>query len=218
MFSRYHNSMPRGIRLELQYRRFSMDTTHEALVALAALVEQSAVSDDLIHIPLPGGGLISTATWPHSVSAALFDSAGALRASVFVPRGHLAAARKLALQIVAIADDYPRARLRLLQAEADALRRELGISASGTVIYHEDAEPDCRIIAIGDGMDGAVMRVVTGAYPVDYTTIDMCRFTTEVAARSAAVRYGIAGGTDAEGDTASLCAVSKELPDDCGER
>jgi hypothetical protein len=206
MFSRYHNTMPRGIPLELQYRRFSMDTTHEALVALAALVEQPAVSDDLIHIPLPGGGLISTATWPHSVSAALFDSAGALRASVFVPRGHLAAARKLALQIVAIADDYPRARLRLLQAEADALRRELGIRASGTVIYHEDAEPDCRIIVIGDGMDGAVMRVVTGAYPVDCATIELRHFTTETAARAAAACYGTGRQNNAAEEASDLCS------------
>jgi hypothetical protein len=191
-----------------------MDTTHEALIALAALVEQPTETDEPIRIPLPGGGLISTAGWPCSVSAALFDPAGALRASVFVPRGHLAAARRLALQIVATAGDYSRARLRLLQAEAGALRRELGIRASGTM----DADPDCQIIAVADGVGGATVLVVTAAYPVDYTTIDRRRFTTEAAARSAAVRYSIAGGTDAEGDTASLCAVSKERRDDCGER
>src|SRR5438128_2321405 len=131
--------MLRCVPLNLSFRRLFMDTTREALVALAALVEQPTKTDEPIRILLPGGGLITTAAWPRSVSAALFDPAGVVRASVFAPGGHLAAARQLGLQIVATTSDHPRARLRLLQAEADALRRELGISASGTVICHEDA-------------------------------------------------------------------------------
>ena len=182
-----------------------MDTTQEALVALAALVGQPAESDEPIRIPLPGGGLISTAGWSRSVSAALFDPAGVVCASVFAPGGHLAAARQLGLQLVATSGDHPRARLGLLQAEADALRRDLGISASGTVIYHEDAEPDCQIIAVADGVGGATMLVVTGAYPVDYRIIDRRRFPTEAAARAAAACYGTGRESDGAGEASGLC-------------
>jgi len=196
-----------------------MDTTYEALSALAALVEQPARSDEPIRISLPSGGLISTAAWPHSVSAALFDPAGAVRVSVFAPHGHLAAARQLALQMVVTAADHPRARLRMLQAEADALRRELGISASGTRIYHEDAEPDCQIIAVADGVGGATMLVVTGAYPVEYTTIEMRPFTSEAAARAAAACYGSGRQINAAEAASGLCgdcAAGVEAANRCG--
>lgn len=63
-------------------------------------------------------------------------------------------------------------RLRRLQSEIDSIRRLLGISAPGTVVYSSLLRSlgDEVVVVEADGMGGATTSVVEGNYPIDFTT------------------------------------------------
>jgi hypothetical protein len=64
------------------------------------------------------------------------------------------------------------AELRELQSRADAIRREIGISSPGTVIFFARRGPctDDEIVVEADGFGGATTSIVEGNYPVDSVT------------------------------------------------
>lgn len=80
------------------------------------------------------------------------------------------------------------AELRRLQAEADAIRKELGINPPGTIFYQSwlSAVDDEMIIVEADGFGGATTRVVEGNYPVGYSITFEKTFETEQDAERAA--------------------------------
>jgi hypothetical protein len=80
------------------------------------------------------------------------------------------------------------AKLRTLQTELDALRRELGVSALGDIIYRADLDvtSDDTVLVEADGFGGATTRIVEGNYPVDYTTKFETFYPTESEAEAAA--------------------------------
>jgi len=78
--------------------------------------------------------------------------------------------------------------LKALQARIDAIRRELGISAPGEVIYEADLDAisDDTVLVEADGFGGATTSIVRGNYPIDYTTKFQKSFPTEAEAEEAA--------------------------------
>jgi hypothetical protein len=81
-------------------------------------------------------------------------------------------------------------RLKLIQGEADGLRRELGISAPGAVLYQSPlrALEDEMVIVEANGFGGAAVYVVDGNFPVDFITKFERRFVSEEDAIRAAER------------------------------
>jgi hypothetical protein len=75
-----------------------------------------------------------------------------------------------------------------LQIRLDSLRKQLGISERGQVLYRFDASYcDEEIILVeADGFGGAVLRVVEGNYPMDFLTREEQTFQTEDEAVAAA--------------------------------
>ena len=73
------------------------------------------------------------------------------------------------------------ARLKSLQAEIDALRKVLRISAPGEVLYSSPlrALEDKEVVVEADGLGGATTSVVEGNYPVDYFTDFEKHFSSE---------------------------------------
>lgn len=59
--------------------------------------------------------------------------------------------------------------LKRLQSEVDALRKQLGISAPGTVVYQNRRWDDSLILVEADGFGGATTLIVEGNYPIDYS-------------------------------------------------
>ena len=84
--------------------------------------------------------------------------------------------------------DLKLARLRRLEIEADAIRRELGISRPGVVIYQRWRNPvdDELVLVEADGFGGATLMIVEGNYPIDYLTGFEQAFETEYEAQGAA--------------------------------
>jgi len=82
------------------------------------------------------------------------------------------------------------AKLRKLQAEADAIRDELGISAPGALIYQawRNAVDDEMVVVEADGFGRATLKVIEGNYPVDYFTTLEQVFETEGEATEAGDR------------------------------
>jgi hypothetical protein len=68
-----------------------------------------------------------------------------------------------------------------LQAQLDSLRKRLGISERGQVLYRFDASycDEEIILVVADGLGGAVLRVVEGNYPMDFLTREEQVFQTE---------------------------------------
>jgi len=62
------------------------------------------------------------------------------------------------------------ARLRELQTEVDAIRRELGISSPKSVLYLSalNVTDDKCVVVEADGFGGATVSVVEGNYPIDF--------------------------------------------------
>ena len=62
--------------------------------------------------------------------------------------------------------------LRRLQAQIEALRRDLKISSPGTVLYRSSllVTNNDSVIVEADGFGGATTSIVEGNYPVDYIT------------------------------------------------
>ncbi|NGZ09383.1 MAG: hypothetical protein CV088_08340 [Nitrospira sp. LK70] len=72
-------------------------------------------------------------------------------------------------------------RLRRLQSEIDSIRRLLGISSPGTVVYSSPLRSleDEVVVVEADGMGGATTSVIGGNYPIDFTTKYEERFASE---------------------------------------
>ena len=78
--------------------------------------------------------------------------------------------------------------LTALQKRADSLRKELGISGPGEVIFLApcDGLSDDVVIVEADGLGGATTSVVLGNYPVDYNVRFERHFPNERDATAAA--------------------------------
>ena len=79
------------------------------------------------------------------------------------------------------------AQLRRLQAQIDALRNKLRVSARGEVIYLASRDADDESVVVeADGFGGAVTKVVEGNYPLDFFVSHEKSFAKESAAMDAA--------------------------------
>jgi len=80
------------------------------------------------------------------------------------------------------------AQLRQAQAQADSIRRELGINAPRAVLYLAPlyATDDDVLLVEADGFGEATTSVIEGNYPIDYVTKREKRFLTEEEAVAAA--------------------------------
>ncbi len=78
--------------------------------------------------------------------------------------------------------------LRRLQSQVETLRRDLGISAPGTVLYSSSLRitDDDVVVVEADGFGGATTSIVEGNYPVDYITKAEKWFASEEEAINAA--------------------------------
>ncbi|HZV89756.1 MAG TPA: hypothetical protein VFF95_19565 [Candidatus Binatus sp.] len=83
-----------------------------------------------------------------------------------------------------------------LQAQLDDLRRRLGISERGRILFRAELSygDDEVVLVEADGFGGGVLRIVEGNYPVDYLTREERTFSTEVEATNAAaaLKYDVA--------------------------
>jgi hypothetical protein len=72
-------------------------------------------------------------------------------------------------------------RLLKLEEQARALRKELGISALGEILFEgsESVWPEREVVVEANGRGGATLMVVEGNYPMDYLTIRQQQFSTE---------------------------------------
>ena len=75
-----------------------------------------------------------------------------------------------------------------LQGELDELRARLQIFERGCILFRADLSCcDDRVVLVeADGLGGAVMRVIEGNYPVDYSIYEEREFPTESEAVAAA--------------------------------
>jgi hypothetical protein len=80
------------------------------------------------------------------------------------------------------------AELRDLQSRTDAIRRDLGISAPGTVIFLAPRGPgtDDQVVVEADGLGGATTSIVEGNYPLDSVIKFEKTFPSEKDAQAAA--------------------------------
>ena len=89
------------------------------------------------------------------------------------------------------------AELRSLEAKADAIRRELGISPPGMVIFLAqcDRVEEETVVVEADGLGGATTRVVVGNYPVDFSAKFERFFPSEEEAEAAAAQLAFEGAS-----------------------
>jgi hypothetical protein len=80
--------------------------------------------------------------------------------------------------------------LRKLEVKSERLRRSLGVSNRGEVIFQAPNSMwfDNDIVVEADGAGGAKLLVVEGNYPIDYLTKSERAFASEDAACEAAER------------------------------
>jgi hypothetical protein len=80
--------------------------------------------------------------------------------------------------------------LRKLEKKSQQLRKSLGVSNRGEVIFHAPNSmwSDNDIVVEADGVGGAKLLVVEGNYPIDYVTKSEQVFATEDGACEAAER------------------------------
>lgn len=78
--------------------------------------------------------------------------------------------------------------LRTLQAQADAIRKDLDITRPGVIVYQSclNAVDGEMVVVEADGFGGATTSVVEGDYPFDYFTTFAKTFETEEDAENAA--------------------------------
>lgn len=79
-------------------------------------------------------------------------------------------------------------KLRKLERKSQAIRKGLGVSNRGEVIFQAPNSmwSDKDIVVEADGIGGAKLLVVEGNFPIDYSTRSEQVFTTEDAACEAA--------------------------------
>ena len=78
--------------------------------------------------------------------------------------------------------------LHQLQAEVDTIRRDLGFSAPGTILFSSllyTLENDVVLVE-ADGFGGATTCILSGHYPLDYIIKSQKHFTSEDEAISSA--------------------------------
>ena len=79
-------------------------------------------------------------------------------------------------------------KVRKLEKKCEQVRKRIGVSARGEVLYHAPqsmwSENDVAVEADGDG--GAVLLIVSGNYPIDYST----KSETKVSLRRRSLRRG----------------------------
>ncbi len=78
--------------------------------------------------------------------------------------------------------------LRALEKRSKGLRKSLGISNPGEVVFRapQSTWSDNDVVVEADGVGGAKLLVVEGNYPIDYSIKSERRFSTEDAACNAA--------------------------------
>ncbi len=79
-------------------------------------------------------------------------------------------------------------RLRSIELESEKLRKQLGCSRAGEVVFQATRSmwSDEDIIVEADGFGGATLLVVEGNYPISYSIKRQRRFTREDEACEAA--------------------------------
>jgi hypothetical protein len=87
------------------------------------------------------------------------------------------------------------AQLKYLQAQADAVRQELGISQPGKVTFLASCGTlaDDAVVVEADGFGGARASIVEGHYPIDYVTKFERSFQSEAEAEAAAGEVAFKG-------------------------
>lgn len=78
--------------------------------------------------------------------------------------------------------------LRMLEAQADSIRVDLGVSRPGVILYQSwlNAVDGEMVVVEADGFGHATTSVVEGDYPFDYLTTFAKTFETEEDAETAA--------------------------------
>ncbi len=86
--------------------------------------------------------------------------------------------------------DNKMATLKRLQEAVDGIRKELGLSAPGDVLYLAALNPtdDEAVVVEADGFGGAITRLVEGNYPIDFVVNQEEVFESEEEACEAAER------------------------------
>ena len=89
------------------------------------------------------------------------------------------------------------AELSSLQAKADAIRNELGVTSPGVVTFiaHCDIADDEAVIVEADGFGGATTSVVVGNYPADFYIKFEKFFPSEEEAEAVAERVAFEGAS-----------------------
>jgi hypothetical protein len=82
--------------------------------------------------------------------------------------------------------------LRLLDEQAESIRKELGYSQPGQVIWMARLDFDESLAVVADGYGRASVLRVSGNYPVEYVLKDRHDFDSEQAACAEAVRQAAA--------------------------
>ena len=90
-------------------------------------------------------------------------------------------------------------KLRMLQAELDTIRRELGVRGPNEVLYLATLDYcDDEVIVVADGFGAATASVVEGNYPIDFFTRYEKEFSSEAAALRAAEKVAEEQASPAE--------------------
>lgn len=78
-------------------------------------------------------------------------------------------------------------------SQADKLRKQLGISGPGELIYWHDlsVEDEEMVVVVADGQGCASLSVVRGRYPFDYETLESESFATEAEAEHRAAEVSL---------------------------
>lgn len=89
------------------------------------------------------------------------------------------------------------AELRILTAEADVIRRELGFSRPGTVTFlaQRDRVEEETVVVEADGFGGATTSVVVGNYPIDFSVKFEKFFPSEEEAETAGEQIAFEGAS-----------------------
>lgn len=77
------------------------------------------------------------------------------------------------------------------EAKSDKLRKLLGISGPGELIYWHDLSvvDEEMVVVVADGQGGAALSVVRGRYPFDYETLESESFDSETEATKRAAEH-----------------------------
>jgi hypothetical protein len=78
--------------------------------------------------------------------------------------------------------------LRRLDEKARSIRKTLGYSQSGEVIWQAAIDLDKLLVVVANGRGGASLLHVRGNYPVDYLLLEQLNFASEKAACEAAAK------------------------------